>query len=314
MNRMNEEAISEILNEISLDLRAEVVVADLVRKGLDPNDVLVKPIGLFRRKFSKDIAGVESVEFGNSKPITVLKIHREGLYDVLPQSLFHFASKKPRAFKNVSTMVEETRQRLEEEARARAYFFAFELEFFKHRLTIEFQEQKLLETISYTMDDEKMLLYWDLPNFMDQRQRGILFYLLPIVHKIRGSIHLMEEAYSTILKTPIKIVKDTFGHPGKKAGLKMNVLGRMDLSVNSVIGDRDYDIFDCLRIEVGPVKAAAVYEYLPGGIGRKVLDHLNSLFLPVTIENKIQILTEKSQWRLNSDNRNESRLGYSVYA
>ena len=61
---IDETSIQNILNELSLDLRAEVVVSDLVRKGLDPNGILVQSIGLFRRKFSKDIAGVDAVEFG----------------------------------------------------------------------------------------------------------------------------------------------------------------------------------------------------------------------------------------------------------
>ena len=310
---INEETISEILLDIPLDLRAEVVVSDLVRKGLDPNELFIQPLGLFKRKFSKDIANVESVEFGNSKPVMVMKIHREGLYDVLPQSIFHFGAKKPKAFKTVSTMVQETRQRVEEEARARSYFFAYELEFFKHRLTIELQEQKLLETISYTMDDEKILSYWDLPEFMDQRQEGILFYLLPIIHKIRGSVPLMEEAYSTILKTKVKIKKEAFGNPGNKTGLNMNVLGKMDLSVNSIIGDSNYTIFDCLRIEVGPIRSNTIFEFLPGGNSRKILDHLNSLFIPFTVENTVHIVTEKKQWQLDAENKNAGRLGYSAY-
>ncbi|HNQ00095.1 MAG TPA: hypothetical protein PKK99_13635, partial [Bacteroidia bacterium] len=297
---IDETSIQNILNELSLDLRAEVVVSDLVRKGLDPNGILVQSIGLFRRKFSKDIAGVDAVEFGNSKPILVMKIHREGMYDVLPQSMFHFGAKKPKPFKSVTTMVEETRHRLEEEAKARAYFFAYEQEFFRHRLTIEFQEQKLLETISYTMDDEKILRYWDLPSFMDQRQKGILFYLIPIIHKIRGAVSLMEETYSAILNTRVRIVRVPLQASRKKAGMRMNVLGKMNLSANSIIGDQAVDIFETLRFDVGPLKHTVVFDYLPGGNSRKILDHLNSLFVPITSELKVNILTEKKQWILDA--------------
>ncbi|MBK7850402.1 MAG: type VI secretion system baseplate subunit TssG [Bacteroidetes bacterium] len=310
---ITEAEIKSFLSDLPLDLRVEVLLTDLSKKGYNINDLLIQPVGIFKRKFSRDIAHVETMEMSNYNETVVLKVNREGLYDVLPQSVFHYPAQKPKPFKTISEMVEETKQRILEEANARKYFFAYESEFFKHRIATEIQERKLLETITYTMDDEKILSYWDLPDFLDARQKGILFYLFPIIFRIRGSLDLMRETYSIMLRQKVVFQKTEPKLISKPAGLGLNRLGEMILSVDSIVGDNDYSIFEAIKISIGPVQKENLINFLPGGNGKRILDHLNSMFMPFNVEPEIEILTVKNTWTLDSKDKKASRLGYTAF-
>jgi type VI secretion system protein ImpH len=310
---ITEEEIKSFLSDLPLDLRVEVLLTDLSRKGYNINDLLIQPIGTFKRKFSRDIAKVESMELANYNEMLVMKVNREGLYDVLPQSLFHYPAKKPKPFKTISEMVEETKQRILEEANARHYFFAYESEFFKHRIATEIQERKLLETITYTMDDEKILSYWDLPDFLDARQKGILFYLFPIIFRIRGSLSLMQETYSVILKQKVLLQKIEVNPKPQNTGLGLNKLGEMTLSVDSIVGDKNYSFSELVKISIGPVTKESLVNFLPGSGGMRIIDHLNSLFMPFNVETEVEILTSKNAWVLDSKDKKSSRLGFTSY-
>jgi hypothetical protein len=312
-NSLKEQEIISILEEISMDLRAEILIADLIKKGFALNDLLVRPVGLFKRRFGKDIAKIETVELKNDQRVLRMDINREGLYDTLPQALFHNPSRKPKPFKSVKEMVDEVKVRLKEEEDARKFFFAYEIEFFKQRLANEWQERKLLETITYSMDDEKILSYWNLPELFDERQKGILFYLLPVIHKIRSHLNLMEETYVAILKDKVKISKSQAKMTNQDSGLNLNTLGNSILSTNFILGKRNYNIYENILIEVGPVHIERIFDYLPGGRNRKIIGHLDSLFMPVHVESEVNVLVQKEEWHLQSKNKNSSRLGYSAF-
>ena len=74
------------------DLRLEVILAELLDYGYAFDDFLVQPVGLFARRYRRDLGTVRDEEFQRAhRPVvrTVLELHREGLYDALPQQVFH---------------------------------------------------------------------------------------------------------------------------------------------------------------------------------------------------------------------------------
>ncbi len=50
------------LNRLPADIGAEVLMADLLESGLSPEDILVNPMGLFRRNFQNDVGKVTMIE------------------------------------------------------------------------------------------------------------------------------------------------------------------------------------------------------------------------------------------------------------
>ena len=311
---MNEEGVIAFINDIPLDLRAEVVIADIMNSGYHATDLFIKPVGLFQRRFHKDILSTEVVEFNNLQKAVFVNTSRESLYDMLPQSLFHNPPVKgsKAAFKGVKDMVDEYRRRVVEEEESRKFFMIYEIEFYRQRIANAMQERNLAEAISYSMDDKEILSYWRLPELFDNRQKGILFYLFPVFHKIRGSIEYMKEVYQLILQQQINIVRSDKMEMMEYDDSALT-LGNMVLSANSILGNSYPYYYPSFQINIGHLPKTFFYDYLPGGKCLRMIEKLNEYFVPVFCESEINIETVKNKWMLSVEDKNESRLSYSMY-
>src|SRR3954447_18210165 len=114
------------INAIETDFRAEVIGAEFIENGTPADRILIVPLGALNRPQSKDVEGIEQElsEYDN-KEYLLIKTPKEGLYDKLPEGLFHTAiSYAP--YKTEQQVVEAIkRHRLEEKA-ARRFFLPFE--------------------------------------------------------------------------------------------------------------------------------------------------------------------------------------------
>lgn len=309
---MNDKEIISLITKIPLDLRAEVVVADIIASGYNATDLFIRPVGLFQRRFNKDILTAEVAELINHYRAVFVNTAREGLYDMLPQSLVHNPPVKgSKAFKTMQEMVDDYRRRVAEEEEARQFFMIYEIEFFRQRIANALQERNLSEAIAYSMNDKEILAYWRLPAIFDNRQKGILFYLFPVFHKIRGSLPYMNEVYELILQQKINITRSE-----KLSELKYNndalTLGNMILSLNSVVGDRYSYYHPSFIININQLGKNYFYDYLPGGKNLRIIQKLNEYFIPVFCETEVHIEKRSTHWKLNDRKKNENRLGYSM--
>lgn len=309
---MNEQELVTLINEIPIDLRVEVVVADIINSGYNATDLFVKSTSIFERRFKKDIQDAEVVDFKNNQQAVFVNVHRESLYDGLPQAIFHNPpGKGAKAFKHSREMVDEYKQRLIEEADARKFFSAYEIEFYRQRIANEIQENNLIEAVSFSMNDAEILSYWKLPGLLDKRQKGILFYLFPVFNKIRGNVIYMQEIFRMILKYPINV---TQCYDGKNYSYDDSTftLGNIKLSVNSIVGIRTNYYYPIFNIEIGPLEGENINDFLPGGINLKIIDKLNGFFVPLHCDARVNVITQSNLWTLNNEVKNESRLGYSI--
>jgi hypothetical protein len=307
----NEYEIAEIINGIPIDLRVEVVVADLLQSGFETTDILVCPIGIFKRRFNKDIESAEVVEFNNHQQAVFVKTPRESIYDMLPQVLFHNPpSRNSLALKSASSMIEDYKKRVQEEKEARRFFSAYEIEFYKQRISNAIYEQKLIDSISFKMDNAEFLSYWGLPKIFNNRQKGILFYLFPVFHKIRGVIPYMLQVYEMILNQNISIEKTHFGK--LEFNKHISGLGNMRLSADSCLSGGYDNFLDTIVIRVLNVLPEKITEYLPGSTNLKILNKLNDYFVPFFCETEISILAKQNPFILSETDKNSSRLGYSL--
>jgi len=307
----NEYEIAEIINEIPIDLRVEVVVADILQSGFVATDIFVRPVGIFKRRFNKDIDSAEVVEFNNHQQAVFVKTPRESIYDMLPQILFHNPpSRNSLALKSASSMIEDYKIRVQEEKEARRFFSAYEIEFYKQRISNAMYEQKLTDSISYKMDNAEFLSYWGLPKIFNNRQKGILFYLFPVFHKIRGVIPYMQQVYEMILNQNIIIEKT---HSDKLEFNKhISCLGNMRLSADSCLSGGYNNFLDTFVIRVMDVLPEKIADYLPGTSNIRILEKLNDYFIPFFCETEITILAKQNPFMLSEANKNSCRLGYSL--
>ncbi|MFO7613402.1 MAG: hypothetical protein R6W71_02050 [Bacteroidales bacterium] len=116
------------------DIKAEVIMADLADRGMDADKMLVASKGLFRRNYERDVA---HVQFDQVIDYLIFHLTRDGLYDLLPEGLFH-------QMYIYSSMSSEDRRKQfarqkQEEANARKFFLPYENEFMQQRARIELE-------------------------------------------------------------------------------------------------------------------------------------------------------------------------------
>jgi hypothetical protein len=310
-DRLIEKAI-RLLTQIPLDLRMEVVVTDLLKSGYTLDDFFIQPIGIFKRRFNKDISSVKRVELNNGSEIYNIQVNREGFYDMLPQGLFHNPpGKGTKPFKKASEMAEEVKLRKAEERQTRDFFAIYEMELYQQRLAVEWNERNLIETISITMDDDDFLSYWELPAIFNKVQKGMLFYLYPIIDKIRGNISLMEKTYELILGEKV-VMYLTASVQGKTESVRgNNKIGSKRLGLDLVLGSNSLPVYQTLMMEIGPVPNANLVQFLPRARNWMVVNELNRFFMPVFLESNIKVIAAELGWKLGSE-KGSTRLGWNV--
>ena len=121
----------------------------------------------------------------------------------------------------------------------------------------------------------------------------------------------MSEIYRLILKQEINIKRSD-----KLQVLQYDnsglTLGNMVLSANSILGNRYPYYYPSFQINFGNLPKAFFYDYLPGGRNLNIIEKLNEYFVPIFCETEINIETETTKWQLGTEDKNESRLGYSM--
>lgn len=275
----NIEEIEAIVKEIHTDFRAEVILADMIKMGLNVDDFVVSPVSLFERKFGKDLKGVHIEENKSGNRFLNFKLNREGIYDTLPQALIHSSlTKKAKQNKGTVDMVNEIKVRRKEEESARKFFRPFENEFYNYRINLEKEERRILHAyqnnVSYT---EKIDFFWNLPKIMNNKEKSTLLFLLPILHRITGNLKKIELCYKSILGVPVEIKKiDPI-----KTTVRLNSKDALILGVNFITGDQILDGNPALEIKLGPLSESKIKDFLPGSRGRKVFESLNSYFIPL---------------------------------
>jgi type VI secretion system protein ImpH len=302
----------ELINNVPLDLRAEVVVADLLRNNLSPDEIFIRPMSNFKRPHSRDISGVEKNHAGKKESIFI-NTNRDGLYDALPQMIFHGATnKKPKAFKSVNEMVLEVKQRMEEEKAARDFFLPYEIEFFRQRTYLESEERDTLDNLSLNMQSKDLIAFWNFPDNFSDRQKGTLFYLLPILHKIIGDLHLMTLCYKSVLGVTIAL--EIIGAKRESVPDELSLPLRMiHLGTDFIIGDTLQRSLPLLKIKIGPLNKKEMFEYILYGKGKKVLNKLNEFFIPAEITPEIELIINENDDDFILDQVNESgRLAYTT--
>ena len=89
-----------LLSSLFIDFRAEVIAAEMIEHGTAEDRILILMQGALKRPFSKDVHVVEEeISEYDHKEYFLVKTPREGIYDMLPEGLFHV----PTPHKSITT-------------------------------------------------------------------------------------------------------------------------------------------------------------------------------------------------------------------
>jgi hypothetical protein len=176
---MKDESIKNIFEELTSiyqDVKAEILITEIQEKtNLLEDNFLINNKSTFSRSFRRDIISVKN---DTDRDWLTLNLSRNGLYDHLPEGLFH--SKK--SSKITSYAAFRKRQKKEEQD-ARLFFSPLENEFFYQKLKIEKNERELLYNFS-NLKDDFLLDFWNLECDMPKEFALKLIKILPYSHKI----------------------------------------------------------------------------------------------------------------------------------
>ena len=101
--------------DLNKDFKAEVTAAEVAELGTPADHILILPSGAMKRPHQKDITSIEEeLSEHNNKEYIIVKTPREGIYDMLPEGLFH-SPLSHKAAKTEKEIIKAIKQRKEEE-------------------------------------------------------------------------------------------------------------------------------------------------------------------------------------------------------
>jgi hypothetical protein len=297
------------------DIRAEVLLADLILDGLSPSDILIFFNSSFKRRYSNDILKVEKLNVNNVKEILGITLSRDGLYDLLPEGLFHSEWDEPISSAKGMSSSSKKESRVEEETRK--FFLPFENEFFYQRIQLELQERSILRKLNDNNLDEFFLDFWKVDRSLPRELCVKLTSMLPFVKDIAGDFMLTASCLSAILGEDVtqatRYASITSSEADSDLPDDIVLLGNMTLGINSVIGKRSPENCKLIRFTIGPLRQTGIDPYMKKGDIARFIDCFSGFFIPMEMDVEFEVLMshDLQSFVLSTENI-QIYLGYST--
>ncbi|MEO6722332.1 MAG: type VI secretion system baseplate subunit TssG [Ferruginibacter sp.] len=313
---MKQQRFSDTLANLEIDFKAEVVAAEMVENGLNAEQIMIVLLGPKKRTFSKDVEDIsEELSDYNHKEYTLVKTHKEGIYDMLPEGLFH----TPAAPKSVTTdreVVNFIKQQRIEERNARRFFLPYEAAINHLRIQMALYENRLDKGAHYNELVNIFSDHWEIFRYLDNNQSNIFLQLLPLIHDIRDDYRVAETIFELIFGLPVKVEavpQRLFQSDAPVySTLKDAVLG-----VNFTTGNEVYITGeDELSVIVGPIDNQQLKLFASGTRNNKILELLCDYLLPAHLEVSVDFELydlDKTTRLADKENDYNSTLGLSTY-
>lgn len=314
---MKSQPISNTLaDRYNTDYKAEVIAAEMVENGAPIEQIILLMLGPLKRPFSKDVDTItDEVSDYDHKEYFMVKTPKEGIYDMLPEGLFHLPNSHKSA-KTEKEIIDSIKKRREEERNARRFFLPFEAAISYLSIQMALYENVIDKRSDY---DELIKIFsphWKIFQYLDTRQANIFIHILPIIHDIRDEHRIIETIFELVFLLPVQITVR------QELSLKRNEsivsdLGNSRLGVDFTTGNDTYDSGDDeILINIGPMDNQQFQQFMPEGTGSKILELLCDYLLPVNIDiiTQFDLKEEDKITRFfNEKNNLNCTLGINTY-
>jgi Type VI secretion, TssG len=305
-----------INNELFTDYKAVAHAADLIERDVIAADrIEIIPLGPDKRAFAKDIENTVVYYSEKRRHDRIrININREGLYDMLPEGLFH-RPPTGSAGMDEESMIKDIRERREEEKEARLFFTPFDAEINHVRIMTELYENMLDKKTTYSDLSRIFEFGWDEFNLLNKEQSIIWMHLLPEIQQKRNDIDFVAKVLTALFNLPIGIVNATAYVKEIKIADDLQVqLGSGALGIDTIIGDSFMPEHESFNINIGPTSPQELVNFIPGQKNRAILDMAVSYLMPVDAEVNVELLTAPDlQETVLSADGERAYLGYTVY-
>lgn len=303
-------------NHIDTDFKAVAIAAELIEQGkINADQLVILPAGPQQQAYAKEIKEITTYQSAyRNRTITSISINREGLYDMLPEGLFH----EPPASSVLITeegMIKDIVQRREEEKQARQFFAPMEAELYYLRTVVEMYENRLDKKSEYDDLINIFLKEWKEFNCFTKEQMVIFLQVLPMVHEQRNNLPFISEVFRMLFNADIQM-NYRYTDMEMPAELIKQIetrIGKNSLGVNFIAG-RAKEQEEALFIDIGPLSATQMLNFLPGTRTATAVDAFLSYFIPLqtTIQIQYTLGAEYQRMALGPDEPNGC-LGYTTF-
>ncbi len=197
-NKYSVKAIQQEVSGLDFDLKAETFAAFLE----DKIPVRYLFSDYFKRRFSKDITGIEKDKEGEK---IMVQLSRRSLYDVFPERFFH-ATYSSTPF--VANMVNDYKNRKAEEESARTFFKPLEEEFFLHKVTAEKEENNIFTSLGSSELVNFLNNLWNIDSRFPKTMATKILKTMPFMYMIAGDLPLLTIILENIVQEDIVVTKE----------------------------------------------------------------------------------------------------------
>jgi len=292
------------------DLKAEFIASALLENAIPPGQILFRPLGDFKRRSHRDIENTRELELGNFKG-QVIESNRSGIYDHLPEQLFHLPSSV--SLNTVKKKVDEIRLQREKEQKSRLFFLPLEQEFFLNRVSLARLEQCAWELGPDSGLLEELKTFWQAPSSLDENVFVQLLPLLPLVSENRGNLDKAAEIMTVALRLPVEI-QIIFG---LKYHFESNAsMGDALLGADTSLGGELDTYLPQVNVGIEVPDPATLDKYLHNKNFDALVTWLLGWFIPVEYDFAVSLKlpAETSAFSLSSDDGISVPLGYATLA
>ncbi len=260
----------------------EVVAAELISNGVALEDITVIPLSNFKRSYRGEIDHLSlSIDEITARRKVAISVHRDGLYDRLPEGVFHQPDGHGRV-SSANDMRDEHRRYKEEEAAARKFFVPFESGFMQLSVLVaQFEKAQYIDMLSGKLG-ENWLRFWGIPDGIPAAMSSRLLSLVPWIWQIAGSSRLAGLALSLILDKQVRVMERWQNFHGSLPGGAL--LGNAVLGGNAVLSGNFYEPWPVWVFEIGGLSATERAQFVAGKSLARLLDRFEELFTPLQID------------------------------
>jgi hypothetical protein len=292
------------------DLKAEFVASSWLENGIPAEELLFRPLGDFKRRSHHDVENTKELELGNFKG-QVIESNRSGIYDHLPEQLFHLPSSTN--LNSVKKKVDEIRLQREKEQKSRLFFLPLEQEFFLNRVSLSRLEQCAWELGPDSGLLNELKAFWQAPASLDETVFVQLLPFLPLVSENRGDLDKAAEILSIALRLSVSL-REVYG---LKYEYESNAsMGDVLLGADTALGGQLDTYLPHINIDIEVPNAAELAKYLHNKPFDTLVNWLLGWFIPVEYDFTVslQLPGGSSALQITSDDEFSIPLGYATLA
>lgn len=293
------------------DIRAEIIYAFLRGKSKRVDDPVFFPVGAFKRRFRRDVSNLvpkNDFKYNLKKP--VLEVHRNGLYDLFPEFLFH-RNKKRKPFKTVEELKEESEFNRKIEQTTRKLFWPLDHYLLKARVMIALSEDPEIGQGGSDRATGILDGFWNIPDFFDVGQKKMLRILLSMAKTISANLEWMSQSLSLIINEKVEVSEKWVLM--KRSIREVDPLGVAELGSSTFCGNGSEQIVRKLFIAVGPVRNSSLVSFIENEINERRLRYLLNYFIPADTEVEVKLIPpRKKPFKLSDKREDVNILGVST--